>query len=169
MIPKTAGDSEVCVRVLMMNEVVSPQSSILSILEMEVMMHVMKDAVENETGQHARQEAEDEVKLQPVSKDIPHDRHDGGNYEPRHGDQRFGGLVMFLVTDMGRGPAFVIDPSMKGIFSQAKAQEARAKAQAQNQDVAVQEGRLPENKEHDRQWIADKAEPVVATASRQTD
>ena len=64
MIPKTTGDSEVCVRVLMMNEVVGPQFSILSILEMEVMMNVMKDAVENETRQQARQETQDEVELQ---------------------------------------------------------------------------------------------------------
>ena len=57
MIPKTAGDSEVCVRVLMMNEVVGPQFSILPILEMEVMMHVMKESVKNEAGQQARQES----------------------------------------------------------------------------------------------------------------
>ena len=90
MIPKTTCDSEVCVRVLMMNEVVGSQFSILSILEMEVMMNVMKDAVKNESSQHARHEAQDEVELQSVSEDIPQARHDSGYDEPRHGDQRFG-------------------------------------------------------------------------------
>ena len=58
---------------------------------------------------------------------------------------------------------------MKGIFSQAKAQEAGAEAQAQNQDAAAQKDRLPEEKEHHRQRIADKAEPIITAASRQTD
>ena len=48
---------------------------------------------------------------------------------------------MFLVTDMGRCLAFVIDPTMKGIFKQAPAQEARAKSQAQKQDAATQDDR----------------------------
>ncbi len=152
-----------------MNEVMGPQFSILSILEMEVMMNVMKESVTNKAGQQARQETQDEVELQPVGEDIPHACHHRGNYEPRHRDQRFGRLVMFLVADMGRRPPFVIDPSMKGIFSQAKAHEAGAEAQAQNQDVAAQEDRLPEKKEHHRQRIADKAEPVVAAPSRKTD
>ena len=152
-----------------MNEVMGPQFSILSILEMEVMMNVMKESVRNKAGQQARQETQDEVELQPVGEDIPHARHHRGNYEPRHRDQRFGRLVMFLVANMGRCPPFVIDPSMKAIFSQAKAHEAGAETQAQNQDVAAQEDRLPEKKEHHRQGIADKAEPVVAAPSRKTD
>src|SRR5260370_17666446 len=61
MIPKTAGDSEVCVRVLMMNEVMAAQFSILPIFEVQCMMHVMKEAVTNEPGQQARQETQDEV------------------------------------------------------------------------------------------------------------
>src|SRR6266446_7033551 len=75
MIPKTAGDSEVCVRILMMNEVMGSQFPILSILEMEVMMHVMKESVTNKPGQQARQETQDVVELQPVGTDNPHDRH----------------------------------------------------------------------------------------------
>src|SRR5713101_2105231 len=146
-----------------------PQFTILSLLEMEVMMNVMKESVTNKAGQQARQETQDEVELQPVGEDIPHACHHRGNYEPRHRDQRFGRLVMFLVADMGRRPPFVVDPSMKGIFSQAKAQEAGAEGQAQNQDVAVQDDCLPEEEEHHRQRIADKAKPVVAAASRQTD
>jgi len=67
MIPKSAGDSKVHVRVLMMNKVVGSQFSILSILEMEVMMNVMKDAVENESSQQARHETQDKVELQLVS------------------------------------------------------------------------------------------------------
>ena len=76
---------------------------------------------------------------------------------------------MFLVTDMGRRPAFVIDPSMKDVFKQAPAQEAPAKAQAQTQDAAAQDHRFPEKEEQDGRWIADKAEPVVAAASRKSD
>lgn len=49
VIPKPAGNAKVYVRVLVMNEVVSAQSSILSILEMEVMMHVMKESVKNKS------------------------------------------------------------------------------------------------------------------------
>ena len=153
----------------MMNEVVGPQFSILSILEMEVMMNVMKDSVKNESSQQARQGAQDEMELQSVSEDIPHARHDSCDYEPRHGDQRFGRLVMFLVADVGRRPAFVIDPSMKDVFNQAPAQETRAKADAHDQDTATQDHRFPEEEEQDGQRIADKAEPVVAAASRKTD
>ncbi len=49
-VPKPSGDSEVHVRVLVMNEVVGPQFSIPSIFEVEVMMGVMNDAVENESS-----------------------------------------------------------------------------------------------------------------------
>src|SRR6266850_8245840 len=105
----------------MMNEVMSPQSPILPILEMEVMMHVMKQSVKNEAGQHAREEAQDEMQLQPVSEDIPHARHDCRNDEPRHGDQRLWHLVMFLVTDVGRRRALVIDPPVKRVFQQGPA------------------------------------------------
>ena len=76
---------------------------------------------------------------------------------------------MFLVTDMGRCLAFVIDPTMKGIFKQAPAQEARAKSQVQKQDAATQDDRFPEQEEQDGQRIADKAEPVVDATRRQTD
>jgi len=169
MIPKTTGDSEVHVRVLMMNEVVSPQFSILSILEMEVMMNVMKDAVKNKSSQQARQPAQDEMELQSVGEDIPHARKDSCNYEPRHGDQRFGRLVMFFVADVGRRPAFVIDPSMKDVFNQSPAQQTRAKADCYNEDAAAQHERFPEQKEQDGQRIADKAEPIVAATSRKTD
>src|SRR5882757_6173722 len=105
----------------MMNEVMSPQSAILSILEMEVMMHVMKESVKHEAGQHACQKAQDEMQLQPVSEHIPHTAHDRRNDEPRHRDQRLWHLVMFLVTDVGRRRALVIDPAVKGIFQQAPA------------------------------------------------
>ena len=76
---------------------------------------------------------------------------------------------MFLVTDVSRRPPFVVDPSMKGIFSQAKAQKAGAEAQAQNQDVAAQDDGFPEEKKNDGQRIADKTKPVVAGPSRQAD
>src|SRR5713226_8692744 len=169
VIPKTTGDPEVHVGVLMMNEVVSSQFSILSILEMEVMMNVMKHAVEDEPGRQARHEGQDEMQMQPVSDDIPHARQKSRDDEPGHGDQRFGRFVMFLVTDVGRRPAFVIDPSMKSVFKQAPAQQARAKGDAQREDAGAKDDRFPEQEEHDRDGIADKAEPVVAAASRQTD
>src|SRR5207249_790541 len=95
--------------------------------------------------------------------------HHGGNDEPRHGDQRFRRLVMFFVPHMGRGPAFVIDPSMKSVFKQTPTQEARAEADADRQDTAAQDERFPEQKEKHSHRIADKAEPVVAAAGRQTD
>ncbi len=86
MIPKPGGDSEVHVRVLMMNEMAGPQFSIPSILEMEVMMGVMNDAVKNESSQRARHETRAEVELQSASQDIPHAHHESCNHEPRHSD-----------------------------------------------------------------------------------
>lgn len=74
-VPKPGGDSEVDVRVLMMNEVVGPQFSIASIFEKEVMMDVMKEAVKNESSQRACHETRDEVKLESANQDIPQARH----------------------------------------------------------------------------------------------
>ena len=85
-VPKPSGDSEVHVRVLMMNEVVGPQFSIPSIFEVEVMMGVMNDAVKNESSQRARHETQDEVELQSASQDIPRARHESCNHEPWHCD-----------------------------------------------------------------------------------
>ena len=95
---------------------------------------------------------------QEISENKPQAEHHGGDYEPRHRDQRFGRLVMFLMTDVRRRPAFVINPPMKSVFQQAPAQEARAKAGHHNQDAATQDDRFPEYKEHHRHRIADKAE-----------
>ena len=50
LIPKPASDAEVYIRELMMNEVVGPEFPIPPILEMEMMMNVMEDAVENESS-----------------------------------------------------------------------------------------------------------------------
>lgn len=51
MVPDTAGNSEIHVWELMMNEVVSSQLSIPGILEIEMMMNMVTSPIENESGQ----------------------------------------------------------------------------------------------------------------------
>lgn len=63
MIPKPARDAKVYVWELMMDEMMGPQFSITSILEMEMMMNVMEQAVTNEPGRQARHETQNKVKL----------------------------------------------------------------------------------------------------------
>ena len=56
MIPKPARDSEIHVRILMMNDVMGAQLSISWILEIEMVMNVMKKSIETESREQRREE-----------------------------------------------------------------------------------------------------------------
>ena len=57
VIPEGTCDTEVYLRVLVMNLVMNPEFSIPSVFEVEMMMNVVKGAVEGEPSYQARQKS----------------------------------------------------------------------------------------------------------------
>src|SRR5262245_35130253 len=110
MIPKTAGDAEVHVWALMMDEMVGPQFPIPSILAMAMMMEVMNDAIADEPSRQAGHETRDAVQVQTIRKDIPDTCQKRSAEGPRHGEQFRRRLVMFCMSGMGCRVTLVIDP-----------------------------------------------------------
>lgn len=76
---------------------------------------------------------------------------------------------MFLVTDVRWSVALVINPAMEAVLKQRPAQQPGAVHESHAEDAGAQHERFIKQKEKYSQRIGEKAEPVVATASRQTD
>ena len=87
VIPKPARDAEVNVGVLMMNDVVGPQPAIPGIPEIEVVMNVMKEAIENKSGKQSCEETQNKMEMQAISEHVPYESQKRTNYEPGHGNQ----------------------------------------------------------------------------------
>ncbi len=81
--------------------------------------NVMKRSIRNKPCKQARFKDRNKRQSQAICKDVPRDQKERGNYKPGHGDENFGGLVMYLVTLMSKRSSFMVEPSMARVFNQA--------------------------------------------------
>src|ERR1051325_442908 len=90
----------------------------------KMMMNMVKRAVDEVTGHHARPESHEIAGLQFVREQVPNQPQKASGHEPRHSDQHLRMLVMHAMSGVRQCFAPMINPSMKNVFEKSPIEDA---------------------------------------------